>query len=118
MAAGDPPYTAADLQPGLERDLLAVFFKAAVDQEPTLAPSEGGMAAGRVAALVMLNRLARSKTFARVAQRAFIGNLKQVSAFLTDPAMKQNVLISAGAGPDQRRHQGGDRPFPRFGDRL
>jgi pimeloyl-ACP methyl ester carboxylesterase len=40
----------------------------------------------------MLNRLAHSATFARIAQRAFIGNLKQVAAFLTDPVTKQNVL--------------------------
>ena len=46
----------------------------------------------RAAVQVMLNRLARSATFAKVAQRGFIGNLKQVTAFLTDPMVKQNVL--------------------------
>jgi hypothetical protein len=92
MAAGEPPYSAADVQPGLERDLLGVFFEAAVAQEPALAAPEGAMGPGRAAVQVMLNRLARSKTFSRVAERAFIGNLKQVSAFLTDPEVKQKVL--------------------------
>lgn len=92
MAAGEPSYSAADVQPGLERDLLAVFFDAAVALEPTLAAPEGAMGPGRAAVQVMLNRLARSKTFSRVAERAFIGNLKQVSAFLTDPRVKRDVL--------------------------
>jgi hypothetical protein len=92
MPAGEPPYSAADVQRGLESDLLTVFFEAAVAQEPALAPPEGAMAPGRAAVQVMLNRLARSKTFTRVAERAFVGNLKQMSAFLTDPEVKQNVL--------------------------
>ena len=50
------------------------------------------MPGGRAAVQVMLQRLTRSATFARIAERAFIGNLKQVTAFLTDPKMKQNVL--------------------------
>lgn len=40
----------------------------------------------------MLDRLTRSATLARTAQRAFVGSLKQVTAFLTNPAVKQNVL--------------------------
>lgn len=53
------------------------------------------MSGGRAAAQVMLDRLdrlARSATFARVAQRGFIGNLTQVTAFLTNPVVKQKVL--------------------------
>jgi pimeloyl-ACP methyl ester carboxylesterase len=40
----------------------------------------------------MLERLLRSRSFALVAQRGFIGNLKQVTAFLTTPAVKERVL--------------------------
>jgi len=40
----------------------------------------------------MLERLLRSATFARVAQRAFIGNLKQVTRFLGDRLVKDLVL--------------------------
>jgi PGAP1-like protein len=92
MAAADPPFSAADVGSGLELDLLAAFFDAAVDQDPALGRPEGAMGLGRVTVQVMLNRLARSATFASVAQRGLIGNLKQVTAFLTDAKVKQDVL--------------------------
>jgi hypothetical protein len=92
MAAADPPYTAADVKPGQERDLLTALYDAAVDQDPALGEPDGAMGKGVATAQFMLSRLARSKTFAKVAQRAFIGDLKQVTAFLTDPATKQRVL--------------------------
>jgi hypothetical protein len=92
MGAQDPPFSAADLQSPAERELLTEFFRAAVAQDPSLGMPEGAMGSGRVAIKVMLDRLARTTTFAGVAQRAFIGNLKQVVLFLTDPAVKQNVL--------------------------
>ena len=50
------------------------------------------MGAGKATVQVMLARLASSASFARVAQRAFIGSLKQVTAFLSDHTVKQNVL--------------------------
>ncbi len=92
MAAGEPPFSAADVQPGPERDLLTAFYEAAVAQDSTLGPPPGALGAGRAAVQVMLNRLARSATFAKITERAFIGNLKQVTAFLTNPKVKQDVL--------------------------
>lgn len=50
------------------------------------------MGPGRAAVQVMLERLLRSSTFARAAQRAFVGNLKQVTAFLTDRSVRDLVL--------------------------
>jgi PGAP1-like protein len=92
MAAQEPPFSPADIRPGLERDVLMTLYQAAVAQDPSLDVPEGTMGLGRAATRVMLDRLARSATFARVAQRAFIGNLKQVTAFLTDPTVKHKVL--------------------------
>jgi hypothetical protein len=92
MAGGDPPYTAADVKPGPERDLLAEFYQAAVEQDPSLGPPPGAMGPGKLAAQAMLERLLRSQTFAWVAQRGFIGNLKQVTAFLTKSDVKERVL--------------------------
>ena len=92
MATAWPPYTAANIGPGLERDLLTVFYDAAVAQDPSLGVPEGAMGAGRTAVHVMLNRLAQSKSLTRVTQRGLIGNLKQVTAFLTVPTVKQAVL--------------------------
>lgn len=92
MAATDPPYTASDIRPGPERDLLTALYDAAVASDPALGEPAGSMGAGTVGVEFILARLARSKTFARVAQRAFIRDLKQVTAFLTDPAVKDRML--------------------------
>jgi hypothetical protein len=104
MAGGEPPYTPADLQSGPERDLLQTWYETAVDQDPTLGPPEGALGPGRVAAQTMVERLLRSTTFARVAQRAFIGNLKQVTAFLATPEVKERVLgrVDEEVTPDTR----------------
>lgn len=92
MAVQEPQFSATDLQAGLERDLLAELYQAAVAQDPRLGPPAGAMGTGRVAVQVMLDRLLQSDTFARVVQRAFVGNLKQVTRFLADPSMKDLVL--------------------------
>jgi hypothetical protein len=92
MAAQEPPFSAADVQPGLERDLVTELYRAAVAQDRSLGPPAGSMGPGRAAVQVMLERLLRSATFARVAQRAFIGNLKQVTRFLSDRSVKDLVL--------------------------
>lgn len=104
MAATDPPYTALDIRPGLEQDLLTALYAAAVAGDPALAEPPGAMSASAVSVQFMLSRLARSKTFARVAQRAFIKDLKQVTAFLADPSVKQAVLgrVRKQIGPDTR----------------
>jgi len=91
-AGGEPPYTAADVKPGPERDLLKSWYSAAVEQDPSLGPPAGAKGPGRVAAQVMLARLLQSQTFAGAAQRALIGNLKQVTRFLADTAVKDQVL--------------------------
>lgn len=104
MAAQGPPFTAADVSSGLERMLLAELYRAAVDQDPSLGPPEGAMGPGGVAVQVMLERLLRSATFAGVARRALVGNLKQVSRFLTDLAVKERVLarVDVEVGGDTR----------------
>ena len=92
MAAQNPPFSAADVRPGLERDLLAEFYRAVVEQEVALGAPEGAMGPGKAGVQVMLDRLLRSRTFAGVAQRALIGNLKQVTWFLADGSVKDLVL--------------------------
>ena len=92
MAAQAPPFSAADVQPGPERDLLAELYQAAVEQEFALGAPERAMGRGNASVQVMLDRLLRSRTFAGVAQRALIGNLKQVTQFLADSSVKDLVL--------------------------
>ncbi len=109
MAGGEPPYTAADVEPGPERDLIGCWYESAVEQDPSLSPPPGAMGLGKMAAQGMLERLLRSRTFARVAQRGFIGNLKQVTVFLGTPGanksdVKERVLerVAAEVMPDTR----------------
>ncbi len=104
MAATDPPYTASDIRSDLERNLLTALYNAAVAEDPELGKPTAAMGAGAVSVQFMLTRLARSKTFTRVAQRAFIRNLKQVTAFLGDPDVRQRVLgrVRDQVGPDTR----------------
>lgn len=58
------------------------------------------MGRGVAAVQVMVERLLRSDTFAGVAQRAFIRDLKQVSSFLNDPSVKEAVLARVGEWVD------------------
>lgn len=92
MAVHEPPFSAAHIEPGPERNLLATLFGAAVALDPALGVPEGAMGFGSATVQIMLDRLARSASLARIAQRVFIGNLKQVIAFLTDPMVKRTVL--------------------------
>jgi hypothetical protein len=104
MAGGVPPYTPADVKSGPERDLLQAWYEAAVAQDPSLGPPAGALGTGRVAAQAMVERLLRWRSFAGVAQRAFIGNLKQVTAFLVKSEVKQRVLqrVAEEVTPDTR----------------
>lgn len=92
MGMQDPPFTAADVQTGPERDLVSVFYDAAINQDPALGMPDNALGAGGTTVQVMLARLARTPTLARVAQRMFVGSLKQVTSFLTDSSIKQEVL--------------------------
>ena len=92
MAVRDPPYSPEDVEPGPERDLLAEFYRAAVEQEPSLGAPEGTMGQGKASVQIMLDRLLRSRTFAGVAQRVLVGDLKQVNRFLADGSVKERVL--------------------------
>ncbi|MGI5399151.1 hypothetical protein ACQEVG_06760 [Streptomyces sp. CA-135486] len=104
MAAHDPPYTSADVQTGLERDLLNEFYRATVAQDPSLGPPEEVMGPGRVAAQVMVERMLRARAFAGIAERALVGDLKQVTRFLSCASIKERVLkrVQAEISDDTR----------------
>lgn len=91
-AGSEPPYMPTDVGPGLERDLLETWYEAVVQQDVSPAQAQQAKGPGRMPAQMMLNRLLRSQTFAGVAQRALIGNLKQVTRFLADTSVKAQVL--------------------------
>ena len=97
MAGGAPPYTEKDLDPA-DEELLAVFYREAVAEDPALGPPAGAMA-GRVPVPVqaMLAGLLRSPAFAGVAKHLLIGSLKQVSAYLGDRRVRGQVLDRVAA---------------------
>ncbi|SFC45539.1 alpha/beta hydrolase [Streptomyces aidingensis] len=79
-----------ELPSGAERELLEKLYRAAVARDPALGPRAVGP--GRAAVQVMLRTLLRSRWFPAVAERAFVGNLRQVTRFLTDQDTKEQVL--------------------------
>lgn len=90
LAVGDPLYGVADVEPGVEQELLLAWWReaAAVDQgvvppdADTLVQVPGGVQAG-------LRALSRSRFFADVALRTLVFDLKQVSRYLLDPRVRQ-----------------------------
>jgi hypothetical protein len=93
MGAEFPPFSAADLTSAAEVVLLTELYDQAVTLEPELGPPAGALGPLRVSVQVMVERLLRSHTFARlIAERALVGNLKQVTQFLDVPQIKDSVL--------------------------
>jgi hypothetical protein len=93
LAVGEPPYTAADVAPGLEEGLLMAWWAEAAridaavvapDADNTLARTPGSVQAA-------LRALSRSRFFSNVVLRSMVADLKQVSAYLTDPKVREAV---------------------------
>lgn len=101
LAAQEQPFTATNLRPGPERDLLTALFGMAIARDPSLDAPEDAMGQGRAAVQIMLARSARTPTLARIARRAFIWNLKQANAFLSNFSVKENVLARVHADMDE-----------------
>lgn len=40
LAVGDPPYTAADVEEGLEQELLLAWWQSAADSDPAVVPPD------------------------------------------------------------------------------
>src|SRR3954451_15278182 len=53
MAAESPPFTARDIRPGPETELLRALYDEALRVEPSLGPAPGSMGPGRVSVQVM-----------------------------------------------------------------
>ena len=106
LAAGDPPYTAADFEDGYERELLAAWWKAAADTDPGVVPPDaaGTLVGTPRSVQAGLRALSGSRFFADVALRAMVADLKQVRAYLLDQRVRSDVQARIGAliGPDTR----------------
>ncbi|MFI5681912.1 lipase family protein [Streptomyces cellulosae] len=94
LAAGDPPYTAADVAEGFEQDLLLAWWKAAAESDPAVVPPDAAdtLVATPRSVQAALRALSGSRFFAGLALRAMVFDLKQVHHYLTDPNLRAKAL--------------------------
>lgn len=93
LAAGDPPYTAADVEEGFEQDLLLAWWEAAADSDPAVVPPGADtLVATPRSVQAALRALSGSRFFAGLALRAMVFDLKQVHRYLTDPDLRADTL--------------------------
>lgn len=105
LAVGDPRYTAADVEEGFEKDLLLSWWRAAaaVDDQ-VVAPGADTLARTPSSVQAALRALGGSGFFSDLALRALVFDLKQVSRYLTDDALRQTALdrVTAQIGEETR----------------
>lgn len=103
LAVGDPRLTAADVEPGLEEELLLAWWRHAAQTDPAVVPPDARTLA-RVPGTVQagLRALSRSAFFSGVALGAMVLDLKQVARYLTDPQLRGDAVerVWQAIGPD------------------
>ncbi|MEU9546215.1 hypothetical protein [Streptomyces mirabilis] len=93
LAAGDPPYTAADVEEGFEQDLLLAWWTAAAESDPAVVPPGADTLVSTPRSVqAALRALSGSRFFAGLALRAMVFDLKQVHRYLTDPDLRAKAL--------------------------
>jgi hypothetical protein len=89
---GEPELEAADVEEGLERDLLLAWWKAAAEAESQVA---GPDAAARIRTPYLVQRaldaLSHSSFFAGAGERLLIRDARQVRRYFTEPAVRTAV---------------------------
>ncbi|WP_176740994.1 hypothetical protein [Streptomyces agglomeratus] len=89
LAVGDPPYSAADVEEGFERELLLAWWQAAAESDPAVVPPDADtLVATPRSVQAALRALSGSRFFAGVALRAMVFDLKQVHRYLTDQDLR------------------------------
>lgn len=105
LAVGDPFYVAEDVRPGIEQELLLAWWRQAAAVDDSVPPPDADTLV-RVPRSVQtaLRALSRSRFFARVALRALIFDLKQVSGYLLDPRLRRaaRARVAATITPETR----------------
>jgi hypothetical protein len=87
-AAGIPPYTAADVADGFEKDLLEAFLLAAMEGCDPEARTKARTPSAVQKALYFLSQ---SPFFAGLTERLIIGLIKQVHAYLADASLRDEI---------------------------
>lgn len=87
-----PYYDASDIEPGYEEDLLlAIWGCAAGRDEAVVAPDEEVLSRSPSGARRALAALSRSRFLTGIAERAFIGGLKQVRLYFCDAEIRMRI---------------------------
>jgi hypothetical protein len=105
LAVGDPLYPAADVDEGLEADLLVAWWQAAATVDPQVVPpDEETLARTPRSVQAALRALQTPRFFADLALRALVFDLKQVRRYLTDSQLRHAARdrVAALIGPDTR----------------
>jgi len=90
--AAEPYYDASDVEPGYEEDLLlALWERAASTDSSVVPPDEEVLSRTPTVARRALAALSRSRFLARVSERAFIGDLKQVRLYFHDDEIRTEI---------------------------
>jgi hypothetical protein len=103
LGAGDPLYTAADVAPGLEEDLLRAWWAEAAATDPGVAgPDARTLARAPWTVQAGLRALSGSRFFAGLAVRVMVADLKQVASYFSDPRLRAGARsrVSALIGPE------------------
>jgi hypothetical protein len=103
LGAGDPLYTAADVAPGLEEDLLRAWWAEAAATDPGVAgPDARTLARAPGSVQAALRALSGSRFFAGLAIRVMVADLKQVARYFSEPALRAcaRSRVSALVDPD------------------
>ncbi|WP_328648060.1 hypothetical protein OHS58_10295 [Amycolatopsis sp. NBC_00348] len=89
LAVGDPMFTAADVDPGLEEELLLAWWRGAARVDPKVAPPEADtLVRASSSVQAALRQLSRSRFFGGLALRALVFDLKQVRRYLQDQQLR------------------------------
>lgn len=105
LAVGDPVFTAADVEEGLEAELLLEWWTACARTDPAVPPPGGDtLARSPKAVQTALRVLQHSRFFADLSLRALVFDLKQVRRYLTDDDLRAEARarVEEAIGPDTR----------------
>ena len=105
LALGDAPLTAADIEPGIEQDLLFAWWRDAARTDPHVVPPDADtLARAPRSVQAALRALSRSRFFSRVALRAMVADLRQVRRYLTEPGVREETCarLAAAIRPETR----------------
>ncbi|GAA3686093.1 hypothetical protein GCM10023081_24340 [Arthrobacter ginkgonis] len=94
-APGDPAGEAPVSDDGDEAELIREFYREAVWQDVSAERGTGRPTLAALGVQEMLARLLKSPTFADVAQSLFVGNLRQATAYLNDPKVRDQAMARA-----------------------